>query len=192
LALRRAKAAGFTTLVVTLDTFLLGWRLRDLDTTSLPFAVGFGLQVGTSDAVFMRRQQLPPRPDECPAFPLNLNAFRVRLAVGDEQAQPALRGCKKPTQACSAHGTISRSCVQTGTVRSCYCMADVAYFSPVSQADGRSMEPLVRSAPSRRSPCQRGCAAVRNEPYSPSGSTRVSGWAAMSSRPRDGCSGSSR
>jgi lactate 2-monooxygenase len=53
LALRRAKAAGFTTLVVTLDTFLLGWRPHDLDTTFLPFAMGFGLQVGTSDAVFI-------------------------------------------------------------------------------------------------------------------------------------------
>jgi lactate 2-monooxygenase len=87
--LRRAKAAGFTALVVTLDTFLLGWRPHDLDTSYLPFAAGIGVQVGTSDPVFMRRQRLPPRPDERPAFPLDLDAFRARLAAGDEQARQA-------------------------------------------------------------------------------------------------------
>ena len=32
---------------------------------------------------------LAPRPDECPDFPLDLNAFRVRLAAGDEQPRAA-------------------------------------------------------------------------------------------------------
>ncbi|KAH9983711.1 FMN-dependent alpha-hydroxy acid dehydrogenase [Russula compacta] len=60
--LRRAKAAGFTALVVTLDTFLLGWRPHDLDTAYLPFAAGVGVQVGTSDPVFMQRMGgLAPR-----------------------------------------------------------------------------------------------------------------------------------
>jgi lactate 2-monooxygenase len=87
--LRRARAAGFTTLVVTLDTFLLGWRPHDLDTAYLPFVAGVGVQVGTSDPVFMQRQQVPLRPDERPAFPLDLEAFRARLAAGDEQAREA-------------------------------------------------------------------------------------------------------
>jgi len=47
------------------------------------------VQVGTSDSVFMQRLQLPPRPDERPTFPLNLDAFRARLAAGDEQAHEA-------------------------------------------------------------------------------------------------------
>ncbi|KAH9040227.1 FMN-dependent alpha-hydroxy acid dehydrogenase [Lactarius hengduanensis] len=91
--LGRAKAAGFTALVVTLDTFLIGWRPHDLDTAYLPFAAGVGVQVGTSDPVFMQRMGLPVRPDERPAFPLNLDAFRQRLApeADDEQATLALR-----------------------------------------------------------------------------------------------------
>jgi isopentenyl diphosphate isomerase/L-lactate dehydrogenase-like FMN-dependent dehydrogenase len=87
--LRRAKAAGFTALVVTVDTFLLGWRPHDLDTAYLPFAAGTGVQVGTSDPVFMKRMGLAPRPDERPAFPLDLSAFRRRLEAGDAEARTA-------------------------------------------------------------------------------------------------------
>lgn len=43
--LSRVKKVGFTTLVVTLDTMLLGWRPHDLDTAYLPFAHGVGIQV---------------------------------------------------------------------------------------------------------------------------------------------------
>lgn len=50
--MERAKAAGFTTLVVTLDTFTLGWRSRDLDGSYLPFLFGEGTQIGFSDPVF--------------------------------------------------------------------------------------------------------------------------------------------
>ena len=82
--LRRAKQSGFTALVVTLDTFLLGWRLHDLDTTYLSFIAGVGVQVGTSDPIFMQQFGGAPRPDERPAF-------RERLAAGDEQARDAFR-----------------------------------------------------------------------------------------------------
>jgi len=88
--LRRAKESGFTALVVTLDTFLVGWRPHDLDTAYLPFIAGVGIQVGTSDPVFMQRMGSHfggARPDERPAFPLDLEAFRERLAAGDEQAR---------------------------------------------------------------------------------------------------------
>ncbi|KAH9033597.1 FMN-dependent dehydrogenase [Lactarius pseudohatsudake] len=83
--LGRAKAAGFTALVVALDGFMLGWRPHDFDTAYLPFAAGVGVQVGTSDPVFMQRMGLPVRPDERPAFPLDLEAFRTQLTAGDEQ-----------------------------------------------------------------------------------------------------------
>ncbi|KAH9060161.1 FMN-dependent alpha-hydroxy acid dehydrogenase [Lactarius vividus] len=89
--LGRAKAAGFTVLVVTVDAFLLGWRAHSLDTAYRPFTAGVGVQVGTSDPVFMQRMGLPVRPDERPAFPLNLDAFRQRLAAKDEQAALALK-----------------------------------------------------------------------------------------------------
>jgi lactate 2-monooxygenase len=91
--LRRVKESGFTALVVTVDTFLLGWRPHDLDTAYLPFMAGAGIQVGTSDPVFMQQQMGgrfgAARPDERPAFPLDLEAFRERLAAGDQQARDA-------------------------------------------------------------------------------------------------------
>ena len=52
--LRRAKAAGFTTLVVTLDTFMLAWRPLDLDEAYLPFIWGEGCAIGLNDPVFNR------------------------------------------------------------------------------------------------------------------------------------------
>lgn len=50
--LSRAQASGFTTLVVTLDTTLLGHRPKDLNSAYLPFLDGLGCQVGFSDPVF--------------------------------------------------------------------------------------------------------------------------------------------
>jgi lactate 2-monooxygenase len=52
--LRRAAACGCEAIVVTLDTTMLGWRPRDLDLASLPFAHGWGLAQYLSDPVFMR------------------------------------------------------------------------------------------------------------------------------------------
>src|SRR5699024_6216573 len=43
--LRRARAAGFSTLVVTLDTWTLGWRPCDLDQAYLPFLHGEGVAI---------------------------------------------------------------------------------------------------------------------------------------------------
>lgn len=48
----RAEAAGYSALVVTLDTPLLGWRPRDLDRPYLPFLAGHGIANYTSDPVF--------------------------------------------------------------------------------------------------------------------------------------------
>jgi isopentenyl diphosphate isomerase/L-lactate dehydrogenase-like FMN-dependent dehydrogenase len=50
--LNRAKANGYKVLVVTLDTFTLGWRPDDLDHSYLPFLWGEGCQIGLSDPVF--------------------------------------------------------------------------------------------------------------------------------------------
>ncbi|KAL1606657.1 hypothetical protein SLS60_004063 [Paraconiothyrium brasiliense] len=52
--LKRAKSNGFKVLVVTLDTFMLGWRPRDLDESYLPFLYGQGCQNGFSDPAFNR------------------------------------------------------------------------------------------------------------------------------------------
>ena len=61
--LRRARAAGYTNLVITLDTTLLGWRPLDLDRGYSPFLENQGIANYTSDPVFRRRLTKPPDED---------------------------------------------------------------------------------------------------------------------------------
>lgn len=52
--LTRAKAAGYTALFVTLDTYVLGWRPSDMDNGYNPFlhADRIGVEIGFTDPVF--------------------------------------------------------------------------------------------------------------------------------------------
>lgn len=68
--LRRAESAGYTALVVTLDTSMLGWRERDLDRGYLPFFSGEGLSNYFIDPVF--RGLLKKSPEEDPAEAVRL------------------------------------------------------------------------------------------------------------------------
>jgi lactate 2-monooxygenase len=61
--LQRAKAAGFSTLVVTLDTWTLAWRTNDLDRAYLPFIRGIGNAIPFSDPVFRARLEKSPEED---------------------------------------------------------------------------------------------------------------------------------
>ena len=61
--LARARAAGYTTLVLTLDTTLLGWRPRDLDRGYLPFLANEGIANYTSDPVFNALLDKPAEED---------------------------------------------------------------------------------------------------------------------------------
>ena len=64
---RRAEECGCRALVVTLDTTMLGWRVRDLDIAHLPFLRGRGIAQFTSDPVFLRLLgELPPDTGEKP------------------------------------------------------------------------------------------------------------------------------
>jgi lactate 2-monooxygenase len=65
--LRRAKAAGYTHLVITLDTTLLGWRPLDLDRGYSPFLENKGIANYTSDPVFRRQMPLPAEVAPIPA-----------------------------------------------------------------------------------------------------------------------------
>ena len=58
--LGRAEACGCDAVVVTLDTTLLGWRVRDLDLAYLPFLRGKGIAQYTSDPVFQRILEAAP------------------------------------------------------------------------------------------------------------------------------------
>jgi lactate 2-monooxygenase len=51
----RAERAGYSALVVTVDTTMLAWRPRDLRTGYLPFFTGQGIANYTSDPVFQSR-----------------------------------------------------------------------------------------------------------------------------------------
>ena len=59
----RAEAAGYSVLVVTVDTLNLGWRPRDLRNAYLPFLGGEGIAQFTSDPVFLGRLDKPPEED---------------------------------------------------------------------------------------------------------------------------------
>src|SRR5947209_9500993 len=70
----RAERAGYSALVVTLDTYLYGWRERDLQLAWLPFAHGQGLANYLTDPAF--RAALPAPPERDPSA-----AVRHFLAV---------------------------------------------------------------------------------------------------------------
>ena len=57
---RRAEAAGYSALVVTIDTYLLAWRDRDIENAYLPFLYGEGVANYFSDPVFRAALDEPP------------------------------------------------------------------------------------------------------------------------------------
>ncbi|WP_055568288.1 alpha-hydroxy-acid oxidizing protein [Streptomyces atriruber] len=61
---RRAEKSGFKAIVVTMDTWITGWRPRDLSTSNFPQLRGHCLANYTSDPVF--RAQLPADPEQDP------------------------------------------------------------------------------------------------------------------------------
>lgn len=68
--LARAEKAGYSALVVTLDTSMLGWRERDLERGYLPFLFAEGVANYFTDPVF--RGLLKQPPEENPADAVRL------------------------------------------------------------------------------------------------------------------------
>ena len=60
---QRAEAAGYRGIIVTLDTWVPGWRPRDLSTANFPQLRGHCLSNYTSDPVFRAGLQQPPEAD---------------------------------------------------------------------------------------------------------------------------------
>lgn len=60
---QRAEAAGYSAIVVTLDTLTLGWRPRDLTIASFPQLRGLELANYFSDPVFRAKLAVPPEED---------------------------------------------------------------------------------------------------------------------------------
>ena len=72
---RRAEAAGYGAVVVTLDTPILGWRPRDLRYAYLPFLGGEGCANFFTDPVFCAELELPPAEDPLTAAAMMLATF---------------------------------------------------------------------------------------------------------------------
>jgi len=73
--LERAEHAGYTALVVTLDTSMLGWRERDLERGYLPFLLCEGLANYFTDPVFRAALRQPPEKDPAEAVRLWASIF---------------------------------------------------------------------------------------------------------------------
>ena len=61
--IRRAEAAGYGALVLTLDTTMLGWRETDLTNAYLPFLAGEGIVNYLSDPAFLASLHKSPQDD---------------------------------------------------------------------------------------------------------------------------------
>jgi lactate 2-monooxygenase len=79
----RAEAAGFKGIVVTLDTWVAGWRPRDLTLSSFPQLRGYCLANYFSDPVFRSRLAKPPEEDPAAAVRLWSELFGARLTWAD-------------------------------------------------------------------------------------------------------------
>ncbi len=73
--LARAGKAGFSTLVVTLDTWSVAWRPHDLDAAYLPFMRGIGCAIPFSDPAFRAKLAAPPEEDVLSAVRLWVPTF---------------------------------------------------------------------------------------------------------------------
>tara|TARA_R110002020_G_scaffold154610_7_gene334631 strand:- start:11084 stop:12358 length:1275 start_codon:yes stop_codon:yes gene_type:complete len=71
----RAENCGCSAIVVTLDTKMLGWRVKDLDLAYLPFLRGKGIAQYTSDPVFRRLVEEMPDDPDAPKPKVNLNSL---------------------------------------------------------------------------------------------------------------------
>ncbi|MGK6320717.1 alpha-hydroxy-acid oxidizing protein [Sphingomonas sp. DT-204] len=79
----RAEAAGYKALVVTLDTWVTGWRPRDLNTANFPQLRGAVLTNYTSDPVFRKLLGKPPEQDPAAAVMLWAGLFGKVLTWDD-------------------------------------------------------------------------------------------------------------
>jgi lactate 2-monooxygenase len=87
----RAEHCGCEAVVVTLDTTLLGWRLRDLDLAFLPFALGKGISQYVADPEFQRQLDVAPVP---PRGRINVAALRSLWQVSREYPGSAWRNLR--------------------------------------------------------------------------------------------------
>jgi isopentenyl diphosphate isomerase/L-lactate dehydrogenase-like FMN-dependent dehydrogenase len=91
--LSRAQDAGYGAIVVTLDTWLLGWRPRDLQHAYLPFLRATGIANYLADPVFRAALARPPEEDRMAAVGHFLGVFSDPSVGWDDLA--FLRGATR-------------------------------------------------------------------------------------------------
>ena len=108
---QRAEATGFSGIVVTLDTWITGWRPRDLSTANFPQLRGLCLANYFSDPVFRSRLDKPPEEDPRSAVMLWAQVFGNSLTWDDlawlrslTKLPLILKGIMHPDDACRAIG----------------------------------------------------------------------------------------
>jgi lactate 2-monooxygenase len=84
--LTRAEQAGYSAIVVTLDTSLLSWRERDMQNAYLPFLLGEGLANYFSDPVFRASLARPPEEDPQSAIFTFVSIFSNPTLTWDDLA----------------------------------------------------------------------------------------------------------
>ena len=87
--LDRAEESGYSAVVVTLDTPLLGWRERDIENAYLPFLDGEGLANYFADPVFRGSLDAPPEENEFGAIRRFINVFSDASLTWNEVAEIA-------------------------------------------------------------------------------------------------------
>lgn len=80
---RRAEQAGYKGIVVTLDTWVTGWRPRDLNTGNFPQLRGHVMQNYFSDPVFRAMLAKPPEEDPAAAVRQWMGVFGKVLTWAD-------------------------------------------------------------------------------------------------------------
>ncbi len=83
------SSAGYEAIVVTLDTWMLGWRPRDLQKAYLPFLKGEGVANYFSDPVF--RAALPGPPEE--DFEAAIGQWAYQFSNPDDHVGRTWPGC---------------------------------------------------------------------------------------------------
>ena len=90
----RAERCGCSAIVLTLDTTMLGWRVRDLDLAYLPFLRGRGIAQYTSDPVFIDALQETLRQAPPPEGRITISAIGTLWEMAGSYPGPRLAGLR--------------------------------------------------------------------------------------------------
>ena len=153
--LRRAKAAGYTHLIITLDTTLLGWRPLDLDRGYTPFLENKGIANYTSDPVFRRQMPVPAEVAPVPAGVAfsrvfqnpGLNWGQLPLIRANWDGPVLLKGIQSPRDARLAvkHGIDGIVVSNHGGRQVDGAIASLDALGPIVKAVGNKMPVLFDS-----------------------------------------------